>query len=67
MPMRLAVLGAAFLLVAGACGGAPHPTSSDDLEMAPPFELMDQAGRVYTLDDLLSRGPAVLVFYRGHW
>jgi peroxiredoxin len=35
--------------------------------LAPGFELPDQAGRATALSQLLSRGPVVLVFYRGAW
>lgn len=34
---------------------------------APPFTLKDASGEPVALDDLLARGKAVLVFYRGHW
>jgi peroxiredoxin len=36
-------------------------------ETAPDFELPDLHGRRVALADLLSTGPAVLVFYRGAW
>lgn len=36
-------------------------------EVAPDFELPDMTGRRVVLGDLLSHGPAVLVFYRGGW
>jgi hypothetical protein len=34
---------------------------------APAFALPDQDGAIVTLDSLLARGPAVILFYRGHW
>lgn len=34
---------------------------------APELELPAHDGRTVSLDQLLARGPAVLVFYRGHW
>ncbi len=34
---------------------------------APDFGLPAHDGRTVTLEELLARGPAVLVFYRGHW
>ena len=34
---------------------------------APDFSLPDEAGRTVSLASLTSRGPAVLVFYRGYW
>lgn len=36
-------------------------------ERAPAFRLPDEQGRPVDLDSLLARGPAVLLFYRGHW
>jgi peroxiredoxin len=34
---------------------------------APPFRLPDPDGKEVALDELLSRGPVVLAFYRGQW
>ena len=34
---------------------------------APEFSLLDQNGKQVSLRKLLSRGPVVIVFYRGHW
>ena len=42
--------------------GAVKPIST-----APNFELEDQDGDIVCLKELLSRGPVVLVFYRGKW
>ena len=33
----------------------------------PPFHLPDEAGRVVSLDGLLSKGPVAVTFHRGHW
>ena len=33
----------------------------------PPFLLPDEAGRLVSLDDLLSSGPLAITFHRGHW
>ena len=33
----------------------------------PPFVLPDETGRMVSLGDLLTRGPAVVTFHRGHW
>ena len=38
-----------------------------DHPLAPPFVLNDALGNSVGLADLLGRGPAVIVFYRGHW
>lgn len=42
---------------------APVPEQA----LAPDFELPSHDGRAVSLGALLARGPAVLVFYRGHW
>lgn len=34
---------------------------------APAFSLPDHTGRQVSLQSLLDEGPAVVVFYRGHW
>jgi cytochrome oxidase Cu insertion factor (SCO1/SenC/PrrC family) len=31
------------------------------------FELPAHDGRIVTLAELVARGPAILVFYRGYW
>lgn len=36
-------------------------------EPMPPFHLPDEAGRVVSLDELLSKGPVAVTFHRGHW
>jgi peroxiredoxin len=36
-------------------------------EIMPQFTLPDQDGRFVSLEDVLRKGPAVLVFHRGHW
>ena len=41
---------------------APRPG-----EPMPPFMLPDETGRLVGLPSLLSRGPAIVMFYRGHW
>jgi peroxiredoxin len=41
---------------------APRPG-----EVMPPFILPDEAGRLVSLESLISRGPAIVMFYRGHW
>lgn len=36
-------------------------------DVAPNFRLIDTHGASVELDELLTRGPVVLSFYRGHW
>ncbi|MGB5736168.1 MAG: peroxiredoxin-like family protein [Thiohalocapsa sp.] len=36
-------------------------------DQAPGFDLTDARGETVTLEDLLSKGPVVLTFYRGAW
>lgn len=36
-------------------------------EAAPQIELSDQSGQLFKLNEALSDGPVVLVFYRGNW
>src|SRR5262245_16025552 len=36
-------------------------------EPMPPFVLPDEAGRLVSLDELLTTGPIAVTFHRGHW
>jgi peroxiredoxin len=44
--------------------GASAPLPGDPM---PPFVLPNETGRMVSLEELLSRGPAAVVFHRGHW
>ena len=67
MVRRRAFLGTLSTLpFAGACLSTRGPVVPTG-QRAPDFNLQSHDGRAVTLDDLLLRGPAVLVFYRGHW
>jgi peroxiredoxin len=44
--------------------GADAPKVGDPM---PPFVLPDQDGRLVSLEQMLSRGPVVVAFHRGHW
>jgi cytochrome oxidase Cu insertion factor (SCO1/SenC/PrrC family) len=61
------VLGVCAVPVAGCRlhteGGAPVAEQA----RAPDFALPAHDGRTVTLDELLARGPAIVVFHRGHW
>ena len=41
---------------------APRPG-----EVMPPFLLRDETGRLVSLQSVIGHGPAVVMFYRGHW
>jgi peroxiredoxin len=45
-------------------GGENAPRPGD---VMPPFLLPDETGRLVSLQSLISQGPAVVMFYRGHW
>ncbi|MCP3471468.1 AhpC/TSA family protein [Bradyrhizobium sp. CCGUVB1N3] len=45
-------------------GGENAPRSG---EAMPPFMLPDENGKLITLPSLLERGPAAMMFFRGHW
>jgi len=48
--------------------GAPNPGSLPQIrQLAADFELPDSEGANRRLSDLASRGPLVVLFYRGHW
>lgn len=36
-------------------------------QLAPDFHLRDPRNKVVSLDELLKKGPAVVIFYRGSW
>jgi hypothetical protein len=67
---RALVMGAPLALLALGCGALfPRPRGPvlPPSAQAPSFTLPDQTGAPVSLADLTRRGPAVLVFYRGHW
>lgn len=66
MLFRRSLLGLPLGLSISGClatRGASVPTG----QVAPAFQLVSQEGKQVSLDSLLTRGPAMLVFYRGHW
>ena len=46
----------------GAGESAPEPGDA-----LPPFVLPDDAGRMVSLNELLTQGPVAVTFHRGHW
>lgn len=70
-PVRLRPLVLMFTLAAAAAGSGCRvetdqaPVAPD--ATAPGFSLSAHDDRTVTLDELVARGPAILVFYRGHW
>jgi peroxiredoxin len=44
--------------------GTSSPRPGDAM---PPFVLPDETGRLVSLEQLLTKGPAAVVFHRGHW
>ena len=45
-------------------GGENAPRPGEGM---PAFMLPDENGRLVTLDSLIARGPAAVMFFRGHW
>lgn len=67
--LEAGALASAGLVLATASGCRLHTEQVPVAEQtrAPKLELPAHDGRTVTLEQLLARGPAVLVFYRGHW
>ena len=62
-----AALVAALALSPACRKGQATTAPGAPLEVAPEFSATDAEGQPRTLAGLTARGPAVLVFYRGHW
>jgi cytochrome oxidase Cu insertion factor (SCO1/SenC/PrrC family) len=67
--VSLRALGLATALVgtAAACRLHTEQTPVAAQARAPDFALPAHDGRTVTLAELVARGPALVVFYRGHW
>lgn len=73
--LEAGALASAGLVLATALGCRVHTEQASPAEQAPlaeqarvpELELPAHDGRMVTLEQLLERGPALLVFYRGHW
>ncbi|MEZ4454032.1 MAG: hypothetical protein R3B09_31540 [Nannocystaceae bacterium] len=62
------LLSTALLAIPGCKrGGDESRRPKANFGIAPPFTGVDALGQSVSLDHLLVAGPAVLVFYRGHW
>ena len=65
---RLVVALASMLAVAApGCRLETEQVPASAEAMAPDFALPAHDGRMVGLSDLTANGPAILVFYRGHW
>lgn len=65
---RLALLVVAALMGSGASACRLETQTPPIAEpMAPEFRLPAHDGAQVTLGKLVENGPAILVFYRGHW
>ena len=54
-------------LGAAACRLKTEAPPAEVERSAPDFSLAAHDGTTVSLGQLLERGPAILVFYRGHW
>lgn len=63
--MRTLLLALLPLFLAGCL--STRQTAPADQKLAPEFELPAHDGTTVSLAGLLTRGPAVVVFYRGYW
>jgi len=58
----------AFAFVVAGCSHLYTRTApKTEKETAPQFTLQSADGTEFSLDGVLAKGPAVLVFYRGYW
>ncbi len=66
-PRRLFLLGAALLAFAAGCNLKTRGPAPPVEAAAPAFSLPSHTGETVTLAGLTQKGPAIVVFYRGHW
>ncbi|MRG96969.1 redoxin domain-containing protein [Polyangium spumosum] len=67
LPRRLFLVGAALLALAAGCNLKTRGPALAAATPAPSFLLPAHTGEAVSLADLTQKGPAVVVFYRGHW
>lgn len=65
--MAVATAMTALAMVAPGCRLETESAPAAADASAPEFSLASHDGRMVSLDELVARGPAILVFYRGHW
>ena len=65
--MKKLLLSAFIFLMASAIMAQDIPKGLAVNDKAPSFSATDQNGKSVSLEDLISKGPVVLVFYRGQW
>jgi hypothetical protein len=57
-----------ILLIAAVTASAQEPATHLKIgDRAPDFALPNGDGKLVTLSDYTTRGPVVLIFYRGFW
>jgi hypothetical protein len=66
MLRRQVVCGVPLAWLGSACLTTRGPTVPTG-QKAPDFVLQSHDGREVSLDSIVARGPAVVVFYRGFW
>ncbi len=65
--LALCVPAGAAALLTGCAKLVPRSAGPPAKAKAPPFSLVDHRGKTRTLAELIERGPALVVFYRGFW
>jgi hypothetical protein len=69
---RVSIHNAGLILVviaalSSGCALHTRTTTISVGDKAPDFKLSDQTGTLWTLTDMISDGPAIVMFYRGYW
>ena len=64
---RLFLVGAALLALAAGCNLKTRGPAPAVYAAAPAFSLPAHTGETVSLTNLTEKGPAVVIFYRGHW
>lgn len=64
---RALLLGVALIGSGAACRVQTERPPAEVERQAPDFSLSSHDGSTVDLASLVAEGPAILVFYRGHW